>query len=188
MQRWRPRQEVGRTCTETGEGGRCTFLHSGMTDEAAASLWYSQIQKPWFAPPSWVFGPVWSVLYVLIAVSFGYVFFMTIRRRWPAMIALPFAINLAANLLYTPLQFGLHNNVLALLDVLIILFTIPWAMHAVWGHARWVGYMQVPYLLWVTFATVICRRSGDSHTGKASWYVQSPEGIPPTSASNMPLL
>ena len=117
--------------------------------------WYALLQKPWFAPPAWVFGPVWSILYVLIIISFGAVFLNVIRKHWPAKIALPFAINLVANLLYTPLQFGLRNNALALLDILIILATIVWMVRAIWPRARWVAWMQLPYALWVTFACIL---------------------------------
>ena len=117
--------------------------------------WYALLEKPWFAPPAWVFGPVWSVLYVLILISFGFVFLQVIRKRWPAQIAVPFAINLIANLLFTPLQFGLRNNALALLDILIVLATIAWMVHAVWPRARWIAWMQLPYALWVTFACLL---------------------------------
>jgi tryptophan-rich sensory protein len=117
--------------------------------------WYAMLAKPWFAPPAEVFGPVWSVLYVLIAVSFGYVFWQAIRGRWPWPVALLFLINLAANLAYTPLQFGLRSNELALVDILVVLITIPLMMRAAWPRARWVAWLQVPYLLWVAFATVL---------------------------------
>ncbi|MBI2635736.1 tryptophan-rich sensory protein [Candidatus Peregrinibacteria bacterium] len=117
--------------------------------------WYALLQKPWFAPPAWVFGPVWGILYFLIIASFGYVFLQVIRRRWPVIVAVPFGINLIANLLFTHLQFGLRNNILALLDILIVLFTIPWMMRMVWGRKRWVASIQLPYLLWVMFATVL---------------------------------
>lgn len=117
--------------------------------------WYALLEKPWFAPPAWVFGPVWSVLYVLIIISFGFVFLNVIRKRWPAKIALPFAINLVANILFTPLQFGLRNNVLALLDIFLILASIIWMVRAVWPRARWIAWMQLPYALWVTFACVL---------------------------------
>lgn len=121
----------------------------------STQAWYALLEKPWFAPPAWVFGPVWSMLYVLIIISFGFVFLNVIRKRWPAKITLPFALNLAANLLYTPLQFGLRNNVLALLDILIILASIVWMVRAVWPRARWVAWMQLPYALWVTFACIL---------------------------------
>lgn len=117
--------------------------------------WYALLEKPWFAPPAWVFGPVWSVLYVLIIISFGCVFLHVIRKRWPAKVAVPFAINLVANLLYTPLQFGLRNTALALLDIFVVLVTIAWMVQAVWPRARWIAWMQLPYALWVTFACVL---------------------------------
>ena len=117
--------------------------------------WYALLEKPWFAPPAWIFGPVWSVLYVLIIVSFGFVFLHVWRGRWPRIVAVPFAINLVANLLFTPIQFGLRSNILALGDILIVLCTILWMMRTTWQRARWVSYIQFPYLLWVAFATVL---------------------------------
>jgi len=122
----------------------------------STQAWYALLEKPWFAPPAWVFGPVWSVLYVLIAISFGYVFYQTIiTRRWPLRIAVPFALNLIANLLFSLIQFQLQSNLLAAIDILIILLTIPWMVHAVWRRAPWVAWMQLPYALWVTFASVL---------------------------------
>lgn len=117
--------------------------------------WYALLQKPWFAPPAWIFGPVWSVLYALIIISFGFVFLQVLRGRWPLIVALPFAVNLVANLLFTPIQFGLRNNALALVDILIVLCTILSMMRATWQRARWVSCIQFPYLLWVTFATAL---------------------------------
>lgn len=118
-------------------------------------LWYQQLVKPSWAPPGWLFGPVWSVLYVIIAVSFGSVFLMAAQRKIPWIVALPFLLNLAFNLAFTPLQFGLKSNALAAIDIVLVLATIVWAMLAIWPSARWVAYAQVPYLLWVSFATVL---------------------------------
>ena len=116
---------------------------------------YASYVKPWFSPPAWVFGPVWSVLYVLIAISFGYVFMKVWQGQIPKIVALPFIINLIANFSFTPVQFGLNNLPLASLVILILLLSLVWAMWSVWPHARWVTYIQVPYLLWVMFATVL---------------------------------
>ena len=117
--------------------------------------WYSQLVKPAWAPPSWLFGPVWSVLYVLIAVSFAAVFWLTWRRKIPPSSALPFVLNLAFNFSFTYFQFTLRNNFLAALDVLLVLGTLVWAMAAIFPHRKWIAYFQVPYLLWVAFATIL---------------------------------
>lgn len=117
--------------------------------------WYSMLIKPAFAPPSWIFGPVWTVLYIIIIISFGYVFFNAFSHKWPVKIAIPFIINVIANLAFTPIQFGLKNNVLALIDILIVLATIIWMMRVVWPLAPLVGWAQIPYLIWVSFATIL---------------------------------
>ncbi len=117
--------------------------------------WYSTLIKPSFAPPSWLFGPVWTFLYVLIAISFGKVFIGVWQKQIALMVALPFILNLIFNFAFTPIQFGLKNNLLAAADILLVLGTLVWAMAAAYPHARWITYIQIPYLLWVSFATVL---------------------------------
>jgi len=117
--------------------------------------WYSQLIKPSWSPPSWLFGPVWTFLYILIAVSFGKVFWMAWKKEIVLLVALPFLLNLIFNAAFTPLQFGLKNNLLAAVDILLVLGTLIWAMVAIYPHAKWITYMQIPYLLWVMFATVL---------------------------------
>ena len=117
--------------------------------------WYSQLVKPTWAPPSWLFGPAWTFLYILIAVSFGKVAWMFIKKQIPFLILLPFILNLIFNFSFTPIQFGLKNNYLAALDIILVLGTLVWAMIAIYPHARWVAYIQIPYLLWVSFATIL---------------------------------
>ena len=117
--------------------------------------WYSQLIKPTWAPPSWLFGPVWTFLYILIAISFGKVFYMLFKKQIPFIVALPFILNLFFNFIFTTLQFDLRNNLLASIDILLVLGTLIWAMKAIYPHARWISYMQIPYLAWVSFATVL---------------------------------
>jgi len=117
--------------------------------------WYSQLIKPSWSPPAWLFGPVWSVLYVLIAVSFGRVFIMFVRREIPFIVALPFALNLVFNLAFTWIQFGLKNNGVAAGDILLVLGTLVAGMVLIYPYAKWITYIQIPYLLWVSFATVL---------------------------------
>ncbi len=125
------------------------------TSASASAAWYAQLTKPFFAPPASVFGPVWTVLYIIIAVSFGYVLVQTLKRRLPFAVLLPFILNLIFNAIYTPIQFGLKNNLLASVDILLVLGTLVWAMAVIWRRARWVAYVNIPYLLWVAFATVL---------------------------------
>ena len=116
---------------------------------------YAELKKPSWAPPPWVFGPVWTVLYVIIAVSFGSALLMASRQMLPWIVLLPFGINLLANFAYTPLQFGLRNNWLASADILVVLGSLAWAMASIFPFAPWIAYAQIPYLLWVAFATVL---------------------------------
>ena len=118
--------------------------------------WYQTLIKPSWSPPAWIFGPVWTVLYVIITVSFGTVFYKALSRQIPWLVALPFGLNLVFNLALTPIQFGLRNNLLASLDILLVLGTLVWALYTIWNNVpslRWVAYVNIPYLLWVTFAT-----------------------------------
>ncbi len=117
--------------------------------------WYQTLIKPEWAPPSFVFGPVWTVLYILIAISFGFVIYKVIRGQLPKKFALPFILNIVFNLAFTPIQFGLQNNILAAIDIILVLMTLIWAMKIIWPKYRWVTYMNIPYLLWVSFATVL---------------------------------
>lgn len=120
--------------------------------------WYSTLIKPTWSPPAWLFGPVWTVLYVIIALSFGTVFYKAFTKQIPWIVALPFALNLLFNFFFTPLQFGLKNNLLASLDILLVLGTLVWALYTIWHVSpslRWITYVNIPYLLWVTFATVL---------------------------------
>lgn len=117
--------------------------------------WYSTLIKPIWSPPSWVFGPVWTFLYFLIAISFGKVFMLSWQRQIPFAIALPFLLNLIFNFSFTYLQFGLKNNLYASIDIILILSTLVWAIIAIYPHAKWIAYMQIPYFIWVSFATVL---------------------------------
>lgn len=117
--------------------------------------WYQTLIKPTWAPPAWLFGPVWTVLYTIIAVSFGYVTYLYIKGSIPFLVLLPFLLNIIFNVAFTPLQFGLQNNLLAAIDILLVLGTLLWALYVIYPYAAWVTYVNIPYLLWVSFATVL---------------------------------
>ena len=119
---------------------------------------YSQLIKPTWAPPSWIFGPVWAVLYAIIAFSFGTVFYKAFTKQIPWIVALPFALNLLFNFAFPPIQFRLVNNFLASIDILLVVGTLVWALYAVWHNVpelHWVVYINIPYLIWGIFATTV---------------------------------
>jgi tryptophan-rich sensory protein len=120
--------------------------------------WYQSLIKPQWAPSPSIFGIVWPILYAIIAVSFGTVFYKAFTKQIPWLVVLPFALNLLFNFIFTPIQFGLKNNVLASIDILLVVATLLWAFVAIWHAApglRWVVYVNIPYLLWGTFATCL---------------------------------
>lgn len=117
--------------------------------------WYFTLIKPAWAPPSFLFGPVWTVLYTIIFFTFGAVFLRFYKGQIPFIVVLPFILNLIFNFSFTYFQFGLKNNLLASIDILLVLGTLIWAMFAIWPYLRFVVYANIPYLLWVSFATVL---------------------------------
>jgi tryptophan-rich sensory protein len=98
---------------------------------------------------------VWTALYAIIAVSFGTVFYKTFTKQIPWLVGLPFALNLIFNFIFTPIQFGLKNNLLASIDIFLVLITLIWSLIAIWPYLKWVTYVNLPYLLWVIFATIL---------------------------------
>lgn len=120
-----------------------------------SSSWYDDLNKPSWAPDSSLFGTVWSILYPIIFIVNGYILVLLTSGKISIKTALPFWINLFFNFLFTPLQFGLRNNLLALIDIFLVLATIIWAMIAIWPHSKIVTAAFVPYLIWVSIATAL---------------------------------
>lgn len=124
----------------------------GAVASADAAKFYAQLVKPSWAPPAWVFGPVWSVLYTLMGVAAWLVW----RSPGPVRGALwLFAAQLAANALWSWLFFAWHLGVLAAVEVLVLLALIVASVLAFWRRSRMAAWLLVPYLLWVSFASVL---------------------------------
>lgn len=129
---------------------------SGSTDRMTNWLeWYNGLAKPSWTPAPATIGTIWQILYPIIIVTFGFVFVQAIRNKLSWKVALPFAINLVANLIFTPIQFGMRNLPLAAVDIVIVWTTIIWLAMVVWKHYKWVSLAQIPYFVWVSLATVL---------------------------------
>lgn len=123
--------------------------------ETTTYSWYASLVKPSWAPPSWIFGPVWTLLYVIIFITYGFVFYKIFIGALPRIIALPLALNLIFNFAFTPIQFGLKSNSLAAIDIVLVLGTLIWSLVLIFPHVKWAALANIPYLLWVSFATVL---------------------------------
>ena len=116
--------------------------------------WYAALKKPSWNPPGWVFGPVWTTLYTMMAVAAWLVWKrggFTAQRR--ALV--PFLAQLALNAAWTPLFFGLHRPGLAFAEILLLWLAIAWTIVAFWRVHRVAAGLLCPYLAWVSFAAAL---------------------------------
>lgn len=116
--------------------------------------WYRQLAKPPFNPPAWIFGPVWTLLYILMGVSAWLVW----RRpglpaaRYPLLL---FAVQLTLNGAWSWIFFGFHRTGLALIDILLLWAAIAATLLSFWRIRKTAAVLFIPYLLWVTFAVYL---------------------------------
>jgi tryptophan-rich sensory protein len=113
--------------------------------------WYAGLVKPSFNPPAWLFGPVWTVLYVLIAIA-GWRVWQRDRTGWPMKL---WWAQMALNFLWTPVFFGAHQLGLALVVILLMLAAILAFIATAWRQDRVAAWLFVPYAAWVAFASML---------------------------------
>jgi len=119
------------------------------------SNYYKKLKKPIWAPPGRIFGPVWTFLYIIIFVSFGYTVYLYVKNIIPFIVLLPFILNLIFNFAFTPIQFSLKNNWLASIDIVLTGGTLLWALYLIYPFASWVSLVNIPYAIWAMFATIL---------------------------------
>lgn len=117
--------------------------------------WYGTLWKPDWTPAPQTIGLIWQLLYPIIIVSFGFVFVQVLWQKLPRKVAVPFAVNLVTNVIFTPILFGMRNLPLAAIDILLVWGSIIWMSLMIWKHCKWVAVAQVPYFVWVSIATVL---------------------------------
>ncbi|CAN5173218.1 TspO/MBR family protein [soil metagenome] len=115
----------------------------------SVNTWYSTLNKPFFNPPSWLFGPVWTILYLMMGISLYLIWEKKkVDLKW-------FWIQLVLNSLWSILFFGLKNPGLAFLEIILLWGAIFLTIRGFWKYKRLSAYLLIPYLLWVTFATIL---------------------------------
>jgi len=119
------------------------------------NTYYTSIIKPFFAPPEWVFGLAWGIIYPLIIIAFIYTLYLLWKKRVSLALFLVFVINIIANIAFTPLQLVVQSTALATLDILVVLGTLVYLEWRMVRQSKIVFWLLVPYLLWGAFATVL---------------------------------
>ena len=126
----------------------------GAIASARAATFYGQLSQPSWAPPAWLFGPVWSVLYLCMAVAAWLVWRERGFKGAPVALWL-FVIQLAANALWTWLFFVLHAGALSTAEILVLLLLIAATIIKFWSIHRVAALLLMPYLAWVSFASAL---------------------------------
>ncbi|MEY8446032.1 TspO/MBR family protein [Enterococcus ratti] len=126
---------------------------SGITSGNPGSYYYS-LKLPSFAPPSWLFGPMWSILYILMGISLYLLSKMENKRIKQRLLTL-FIVQFICNFLWTALFFNLKNNFIAAIDITLLVLVLSVLLYHLWYHYRLVMWLMVPYYLWVLFATAL---------------------------------
>ncbi len=129
-------------------------IFGGIFTASSVDSWYADLEKPFFNPPSWVFSPVWTLLYFFMAVSLYLVF--TAKKNRDRKIALVFfGIQLVFNALWSYLFFGLQNPAIAFGEIVLLLIAIVYTAIFSYRIRRSAGILFIPYILWVSFAAVL---------------------------------
>ena len=126
-------------------------LIAGFFTASSVQDWYSTLNKPSFSPPNWLFGPVWTLLYILMGVSL----YLVWSNNGSKLAITFFAIQLALNFLWSFLFFQLKNPLLAFIDIVLLLIMIVVTMVSFYPVSAAAAYLMIPYILWVSFASIL---------------------------------
>jgi tryptophan-rich sensory protein len=118
--------------------------------QSSVATWYQTINRPGFTPPSWLFAPVWTTLFLLMGIAL----YLVWVRKEMRLVKL-FIIHLGFNVLWSYLFFGLQNPGLALIEIIFLVLFVAYLTYSFWKVHKWAGILLLPYLLWGTFATFL---------------------------------
>lgn len=121
----------------------------------AIPTWYAGLNKPFFAPPNWLFGPAWTLLYFLMGVSFYLIWKQGFRKKSQKIARNLFLMQLALNFIWSPVFFGLRAPLLALVIIVGMWIAILVTIQKLYPLSKTAAYLLIPYLLWVSFATLL---------------------------------
>lgn len=125
------------------------------TAAGAVSQWYEHLKRPFYAPPDWLFGPVWTALYALMAVSAWLIWKKGLDKSRVRIALALYLVQLVLNALWSPIFFGLQMPLLALVEILLLWLAIVAATAAFAKVSTTAALLLMPYILWTTFAVVL---------------------------------
>lgn len=126
---------------------------SGILSGNPGSYYYS-LQLPAFAPPSWIFGPMWTILYILIGISL-YFILNTQNQKHRTRLLWLFTIQFIFNLLWSALFFNVQNTLISAIDITLLMIFLTALVYHLWLHNRTAMWLTIPYYLWVFFASIL---------------------------------
>jgi translocator protein len=121
----------------------------------AIPSWYATLNKPFFSPPNWIFGPVWTLLYFLMGISFYLIWKQGWQKNKVKVAGLFFLAQLALNFIWSPIFFGLRAPMLGLVVIVAMWVLIVMTLKKFYPLSKLAFYLLIPYLLWVSFATIL---------------------------------
>ena len=133
----------------------CAGLLGSLFTTTGPGSWYSTLIKPAFNPPSWIFAPVWTLLYILMGISLYLVIMEGMKGRDVRIPLLIFAIQLILNILWSYAFFGLESTFFGLLVIILLWISIVATMILFYPIRKAAAWLLVPYILWVSFATIL---------------------------------
>jgi tryptophan-rich sensory protein len=128
---------------------------SGIVTRESITTWYPTLVKPFFNPPNWIFAPVWTLLYIMMGIAAGLVWTSEFEQKTVKKALGFFAIQLGLNALWSYLFFGLHNPLLALIEIVLLWLMIFETYNQFKKIDKVSGFLMIPYLAWVSFATIL---------------------------------
>ncbi|MFN5710618.1 MAG: TspO/MBR family protein [Bacteroidota bacterium] len=126
---------------------------SGYFTASNIATWYVTLNKPFFNPPNYLFGPVWTVLYLMMGISLGMIINAKHSNKNKSLII--FSIQLVLNFFWSVIFFSLQSPGWAAIEIIAMWLSIIYMIRNFYKINKWAGWLQIPYLLWVTFASVL---------------------------------
>lgn len=132
----------------------CVGVVAGIFTSQAVPTWYATLNRPFFNPPNWVFGPVWTTLYILLGISFFLIWKEEATKARDLAIKV-FLIQMLLNFAWSFIFFYFNLIGAALIEIILLLISIALMIYLFYKIKRFAAYLNIPYFLWVSFATIL---------------------------------